>query len=596
MVYVRRVVHSLVLVLLALPATLVLAVTHTMTPLVALTATALIMGGTTHPLSGPTDSPQFIHDYVNGANNNYILVSGFCGDTGCTPTAVSTPEQFWPQTGTMTFDQSVGQGVTNLNSAINAQPASTPIVVYGYSQSARIASIEKANLAATNPNLPVSFVLVGNPNRPNGGILERFNGTQIPILGVTFDGATPTNTNFKTVDVTRQYDGWADFPNNPLNPLADLNAAMGIYYVHGNYGDVGLSNALYQGQYGDTKYYMIPAGRLPLLTPLAQAGVPDPALAVVDAPLRVLVETGYDRTISPGAPTPAMLLYFPNPVQTGVNFIIAIPTGLDDGAQEAINVRPFGTTPAGPYGVGGPPVNAGTFDSTGSPTVASSPTTAGPNTNVLADKAPAPGAASAPEPAVGPERVQSAAQVANTPPIPTGTPAKPLTGNAAQLPAAAQPGPSAQPPAGAPTATLPSAAKPGDIPASAPKPVEMPSAPLKPADRPTALPKPAEFPTLAPFPTMAPKPVEVPTPPKPAQVPTLPKPAAAPTLPEAPALPEAPKLPEAPALPEAPQLPAPQLPAPPPLPAFQNPLPPMPAPPPLPALPALPSFHIPFFG
>lgn len=87
------------------------------------------------------------------------------------------------------------------------KPAGEPIVIYGYSQSARIATIEKRHLAAENPDLPVSFVLIANPNRPNGGILQRFEGAYIPILGVTFDGATPTATNVETVDVTRQYDG-----------------------------------------------------------------------------------------------------------------------------------------------------------------------------------------------------------------------------------------------------------------------------------------------------------------------------------------------------------------------------------------------------
>jgi hypothetical protein len=137
--------------------------------------------------------------------------------------------------------------------------------------------------------LPVSFVLIGNPNRPNGGILERFEGLEIPILGVTFDGATPTNTDFKTFDITRQYDGWSDFPTNPLNPFATANAMAGIYYLHGDYQSVGLGNALYQGSYGDTDYYMIPSQRLPLLMPLEEAGVPSPVVTILDAPLRVLL-------------------------------------------------------------------------------------------------------------------------------------------------------------------------------------------------------------------------------------------------------------------------------------------------------------------
>ena len=35
---------------------------------------------------------------------------------------------------------------------------------------------------------------MSNPNRPNGGILERFVGAYIPILGVTFSGAMTTNS------------------------------------------------------------------------------------------------------------------------------------------------------------------------------------------------------------------------------------------------------------------------------------------------------------------------------------------------------------------------------------------------------------------
>ena len=157
--------------------------------------------------------------------------------------------------------------------------------------------------------------------------------------------------------------------------------------MHGDYQSVGLGDALYQGSYGDTDYYMIPSRHLPLLMPLDEAGVPSPMVTMLDAPTRVLVEAGYDRTISPGAPTQASILYFPNPVKTGINFIIAIPTGMDDGAQEAANIRPFGTAPIdqrSPYGVGGPPVNAGSFDSTGAPlATAPQPAASVPNTQPL---------------------------------------------------------------------------------------------------------------------------------------------------------------------------------------------------------------------
>jgi hypothetical protein len=563
---VRRLFYSAGVVALSIASTVVLASMQTMTVLVALTATALIMGGTGHPLSSPQDSPDFINSYTTDANNDYILLTGFCGTDSCTPTAVSTPEQFMPVSGAMPFDQSVGQGVVNLDQAINAQPVGESMVVFGYSQSARIASIQKANLAASGSTLPVSFVLIGNPNRPNGGILERFEGLKVPIAGITFDGATPTDTNFKTVDVTRQYDGWSDFPNNPLNPFATANAIAGIQYLHGDYQSVGLGDALYQGAYGDTDYYMIPSRRLPLLMPLADAGVPSPVVTMLDAPTRVLVEAGYDRTISPGSPTQASILYFPNPVQTGMNFIIAIPTGMDDGAQEAANIRPFGTPPIderSPYGVGGPPVNAGSFDSTGAPLV-SQPTAPAPDTQPLA---PSPTAASITAP---------------PPVIDKAAPATPVTAptpgwwTPAALPKPAAADVSAPAPAVDPKPAPLDMPKPAPVDLPEPGPLELPKP--APVELPKGDPHTGDLPRVDILPKIVPPKIDPPAqapiaePPKPADVP-----AAAFVPPAIPAAPLAPPA-QAPALPELPVIPAappPQLPALPPMPA-------LPPPPPLP--------------
>jgi hypothetical protein len=580
---VRRLFYSAGVVVLSIASTIVLASMQTMTALVALTATALIMGGTGHPLSTPQDSQEFINGYTADANNDYIVLTGFCGAGSCTPTAVSTPEQFMPVSGVMPFDQSVGQGVTNLDQAINAQPAGESLVVFGYSQSARIASIQKGNLAAAGSTLPVSFVLIGNPNRPNGGILERFEGLNIPILGVTFDGATPTDTNFKTVDITRQYDGYSDFPNNPLNPFATANAIAGIHYVHGDYQSVGLGDALYQGSYGDTDYYMIPSRHLPLLMPLDEAGVPSPVVTMLDAPTRVLVEAGYDRTISPGSPTQASILYFPNPVQTGMNFIVAIPTGMDDGAQEAANIRPFGTAPIdqrSPYGVGGPPVNAGSFDSTGAPLATTpQPAASVPNAQPLA--APQQGPALPVQPAARPTPLQ--------PPVPAAAPTAPApaaTPVAGTTPGWWKPAPLVKP-------------APVDPPEPAPLDMPKPASADMPKSVPVELPKPVPVDLPKPAPVELPKPAPVDLPkadlprtdilPKivpPAQAPILdlPKPADIPAPvfvpPEIPAAPVAPPV-QAPVLPELPALPAappPQLPALPPPPV----MPALPPPPPLP--------------
>jgi hypothetical protein len=282
----RHVGRSAAVALAAICAAIVLAFTSTFTSVVTLTATALFMGGTGHPLSVPQDTSAFINSYVNGANSNYVAPSGLCGGSpGCAPVAVYTPEQFKFDTGfkDMTFDQSVAVGRTNLDNCIRGNPCTvthpsytttgppeqltdTSYVAYGYSQSAAVATNEKNYLIAHPPTgKTVSFILTSNPNRPNGGVLERFVGVYIPILGATFNGATPTNspqpTPLTTVDVARQYDGWADFPTNPLNLLADLNAGLRILYLHPNYFDVGTPEL--QGRYQDTTYYLIPTPTLP---------------------------------------------------------------------------------------------------------------------------------------------------------------------------------------------------------------------------------------------------------------------------------------------------------------------------------------------
>lgn len=357
---------------------------------VQLSATALVMSGTNETLSIPPATPEYIATYVAEKYRDYVNPSGFCvgGDPGCLLTAVYTPEQMRPFTGLtdMTFDESVAVGQANLDACIRgaacmltAPPytdtnemalTDTVYVASGMSQSAVIASYQKAALISDPvPDTTVSFILVSSPNRPNGGLLERFAGLYIPFVGLTFNGATPTDSArsnpLLTIDVVRQYDGWADFPNNPLNLLADLNAALGALFLHPAHNDLN-GTAVLQGYYQDTTYYITPSELLPLVMPLDALPLIGPVLArLLDAPLRVLVETGYDRTINPGQPTRANFFYFPNPIHTLVNFAVAIPTGVDDAiayiTKDPAN-RPFHTLPQGAYGVGGPPIYAGAID------------------------------------------------------------------------------------------------------------------------------------------------------------------------------------------------------------------------------------------
>jgi hypothetical protein len=184
------------------------------------------------------------------------------------------------------------------------------VVVFGYSQGATVASLFKKQIATLNGGLlpdDVSFVLIGNPNRPNGGLFERLAllGT-VPILDATFGQPTPTDTaptgETNTTDIAFQYDGVADFPAAPINLLADVNAAAGFWYVHGTYLDprgrppaTTPDGALPYGytadeveaivagcqsatpgpncqQHGDTTYVTLPARSLPIMQPFIDLG------------------------------------------------------------------------------------------------------------------------------------------------------------------------------------------------------------------------------------------------------------------------------------------------------------------------------------
>lgn len=388
----RGMIRSLSVVGLALLSVVGLMIAWTGATIVQLTATALIMGGTGHPLSSPPDDAVgYISPYMSNAINGFINPAFAPIDEVGTDDdryAVITPEQFFPVSGSMTFDASVAAGLANVsrcirgstecsyNPTVPGAPTGTPdateeFAVFGYSQSAVVASLLKKDILENPGAYPdlqpgdVSFFLLSNPMRPNGGVLARGpEGLTIPIIGITFYGATPTDSCnasgecYDTVDVAAQYDGLGgDAPASLTNLLAIANAVAGYYYFHGDMQNATLEDAEYQGSYGDTDYYLVRAQRLPILMPF-EAFVPSPILTLLEAPLKAAIEAGYARDASPGVATKAGLLPFRDPVQAIVNIVKAIPVGIDDAIAEASgdpDNRPLGTDPVtSPYGVGGP--------------------------------------------------------------------------------------------------------------------------------------------------------------------------------------------------------------------------------------------------
>ncbi|WP_099223771.1 PE family protein [Mycobacterium persicum] len=294
--------------------------------------TALIMGGTGYPTFPAPVLAALDSAYIQpifGPNN---------------PVAQYTPEQWWPFIGHLSLDQSIAQGVTALNNGINAELQNGhDVVVFGYSQSAAVATNEIRALMA----LPVgqqpdpsrlAFMMIGNINNPNGGILERYTGLYVPFMDVSFDGATPSNSPYQTYIYTGQYDGYAHNPQYPLNILSDINAFMGIRFVHNAYpvtaADVANAVPLptSPGYTGNTHYYMFLTQDLPLLQPLRALPFVGPPLAdLIQPDLRVLVDLGYGYGYA-DVPTPASLFGFVNPITV----ISHLATGAVQGPQAAL--------------------------------------------------------------------------------------------------------------------------------------------------------------------------------------------------------------------------------------------------------------------
>ncbi|BBZ27622.1 hypothetical protein MMAD_19170 [Mycolicibacterium madagascariense] len=334
--------------------------------------TALVMGGS--GLGNPVVTTDAgisipIPNYLPNVEKYYIAPNSTCQPSTCRLVPVITPEGLLPPIiGPITYDQSVAEGVTDLATALQTQLASHPrdqVVIFGYSQSGDIITKTKRTFADNPSGAPstsqVSFVVAGNTNRPNGGILARFPGVHIPGLNITFDGAAPTDTGYRTTDIAFEYDPVADFPEYPINLLADINSLAGALGVHATYPNPylpippgvpffptalpdgyspaelqqAMSDPANRQTTGDTTYITIPTKNLPLLQPLLDIGadthtsfVIKPIVDLVQPTLRVLVDLGYDRTTPYGVPTPARLLPTIDPGTLAAHLAQAVGQGV----------------------------------------------------------------------------------------------------------------------------------------------------------------------------------------------------------------------------------------------------------------------------
>jgi hypothetical protein len=360
----RRSITTLLTVLTAV----LITVASTLTMAVALAATALIVPGTGTP------NANIVGSYLENARDYYIspFNPACTADNDCALQGIDYPAQFWPiplpgwgGLQGAKWDVSTGEGLSMLNSTLvntlAQDPPNTPVVIFGYSQGANIVSRQKRNLAGLPEDQTyLSFVMIGNTNRPNGGLFERlaFLG-HVPILDATFGLPAPTDTcdHICATDIAFRYDGVADFPLYPLNALAVLNAIAGFWYVHGTYlapnadSDVGelpdgytpaelaeqLADEDNWDEHGDTRYITIPTKTLPIVRPFLEfAGftgtgfIIKPIVTLLTPVLEVLIEAGYDRSLSYGVPAPFRLIPRINPFVLARDVVDAIGEGIHD--------------------------------------------------------------------------------------------------------------------------------------------------------------------------------------------------------------------------------------------------------------------------
>ncbi|MEZ0358599.1 PE-PPE domain-containing protein [Mycobacterium sp. SA01] len=246
-------------------------------------AEVLVVGGTGNSLP----SPRMMHAlYEQGIFTNPD------------PVGVAYPAQLWPIRGKLTLDESLAVGVANLDSAL--ADADGPVTVVGLSQGAVVVNYEKqALMAQSDRPTDITFVTIGDPTNSDGGLLAKLPHVHIPILDATIPQA-PVDTPYDTIEIVHEYDGYSDFPDNPLNLLADLNALAGVIYLHPNKTGVDLDDpdnvvtSRTNPLGGTTTHILVPTDELPLTRPLRAIGVPNRVVDALDKPLRKIINTGYE--------------------------------------------------------------------------------------------------------------------------------------------------------------------------------------------------------------------------------------------------------------------------------------------------------------
>jgi hypothetical protein len=260
-------------------------------PSVAHSASAtLVVGGTTFP----TMTQQQMAMLTNTDSDDLVNVT--------------YPAQLWPATEGLQLGPSVDIGTTNLLAAINATvTAGTTVAVWGISQGALVLDAAQRELATHPATAPAAssliFIRVADPANPGNGMLSYVPDAILSkILDYPSAARSAPESQYNTIIITNEYDGFADWPDRPWNLVADLNALVGLYYRHGQTAIADLADAPPQnittatnGLGATTTTYLLPSPVIPLTQPLRDAGVSASIVDRIDSIVVPIIHAGYSR-------------------------------------------------------------------------------------------------------------------------------------------------------------------------------------------------------------------------------------------------------------------------------------------------------------
>ncbi|MEH3140738.1 MAG: PE-PPE domain-containing protein [Mycobacterium kyogaense] len=195
------------------------------------------------------------------------------------------------------FYSSVKVGTENLYNAVYDPQYAGPKTIGGVSEGAPAVMEVLRRLEADRENTtdgkeppPPSELNVAIYGSPSDHWMGKLANLPVPV------------TPYNIIIVTAQYDGIADFPDNPWNMLAVSNAIMGAAILHVKQSEFDIRNnkTYYTVETneagGTTTTILIPTEVLPILQPMVAFNFDPDFVAALDAKLRPKIDKAYKRT------------------------------------------------------------------------------------------------------------------------------------------------------------------------------------------------------------------------------------------------------------------------------------------------------------